>query len=85
MVALHQNARQASDASPGSSPYVGRLRPSHGRLYVVRWLRTDGQEARQRFFRRRPDALRYASVLEGFGKTVAIYSSDITSWTEVAS
>ena len=48
----------------------GRLHPRDGRVYVVRWVRTDGRDVKHRFYLRRHDALARAerSPLVGQGR-----------------
>jgi len=59
----------------------GRLHPRDGRVYVVRWVRTDGRDVKHRFYLRRHDALARAERLRRWGKDVAVYESPV-AWQE---
>lgn len=56
-----------------------RLQPRDGALYVVRWLRTDGSQAKHRYFRREHDARRLLARLTAGGWTAELYVTD-TEW-----
>ena len=59
------------------------LRPRNGGLWVVRWIRTDGRNAKHRYFRRRADARVFAARLRSLGKPVRVYLTE-TKWLETA-
>lgn len=57
------------------------LEPRNGPQYVVRWLRTDGQATKHRYFRRDVDARRFLDRLIDGGWTARLYVTD-THWKE---
>ena len=65
---------------PNDSP---SLTPRNGRLYVVRWLRTDGSCVKHRYFRRRADALAFLERLRSGGWSTALFVAH-TSWRDVS-
>jgi hypothetical protein len=58
------------------------LTPTDGPLYVVRWLRLDGRNAKHRYFRREHDARRFLDRLVNGGWTARLYVSE-TTWKDV--
>lgn len=61
-----------------------RLAPSDGPLYVVRWIRLDGRDARHRYFRRRHDAEAFQQKLVATGRDTRLFQTS-TAWVEVES
>ena len=55
------------------------LTPSRGSLYVVRWIRADGRNAKHRYFRRRHDAHAFLTRLRDGGWTAELYRTN-TEW-----
>jgi len=60
------------------------LHPGHrvghliSQLFVVRWVRTDGRDVKQKFYRRRHDADSFAARLASYGKPVTVYATAAT-------
>jgi len=50
-------------------------------VYVVRWLRPDGREYRQRYYRRLPDALAFSDHLHRHGLNADLWVTRIDVWT----
>lgn len=69
-------------AHPQAPPQYLDLAPLGGSLYVVRWPRYDGTQALHRYYRRRPDAVRYAERLRDTGITARVFIARV-AWTEV--
>lgn len=54
-----------------------QLEPSTARLYVVRWIREDGRNAKHKHFSRAADATDFHDKLTSLGKTAAIYTTPV--------
>lgn len=59
-----------------------KLAPRGGQIWAVRWIRGDGTQAAQRFYRRRHDAEQLAVRLRDRGFAPVVFVSD-TKWREV--
>ncbi len=60
-----------------------RIAPTPGPLFVVRWIRLDGRDARHRYYRRRHDAEAFATKLSTAGRDARLYRTT-TAWQETA-
>lgn len=58
------------------------LKPRSGPLYVVRWIRLDGRNAKHRYFRRRTDAARFLKRLQDGGWDAAMFHT-VAGWREI--
>lgn len=54
-----------------------QLEPQTTRLYVVRWIREDGRNAKHKHFSRAAQAADFHRKLAEAGKTTAIYTTPV--------
>jgi hypothetical protein len=58
------------------------LEPRAGDLYVVRWVRADGNAVKHRYYRRFNQAANFLARLQAGGWEASVYVSR-TAWTDV--
>lgn len=58
-----------------------QIRPAAGALYVVRWVRLDGRDAKHHYYRRLHDAQSFKARLVAAGREARIFRTQ-TRWEE---